>query len=210
MANERKIVDDLRSLTPVEAEQLSKLLEEKWGVAASAAVRMAATPAKTAASIAAAAENAQFTVVLASSGDKQIQVVKEVRAITGLGLKEAKDLVAAAPKVLKADVSEAEANVTVARIMAVGGTTTVTASFPAAVATRRKTDIAKALDKQSEQLEILHRIEGWAGTPQKARFWYRAEPIPAFGGRTAEALVNEGKAADVRDFLDHIAVGGFA
>lgn len=123
MANERKIVDSLGKLTALEAEQLSKLgklLEEKWGVAASAAVSMAAVPAKAAAAVAAAAENAVFTVVLASTGNET------------------------------------------------------------------------------------------TGSAQKARFWYRAEPIPAFGGRTAEALVNEGKAADVRDFLDHIAVGGFA
>jgi large subunit ribosomal protein L7/L12 len=210
MANERKIVDKLSTLTVLEAEQLAKLLEEKWGVAASAAVRMSAAPAKTAAAIAAAAESARFSVTLASSGTKIVEVVKEVRAITGLGLKEAKDLVAGAPKVIKEGLSEAEANVAIARIMAVGGSTTVTASFPAGNPPTAKSSAVTPPDTKAEEREILHRIERWAGSTQKARFWYRAEPIPAFGGRTAEALVNEGKAADVRDFLDHIAVGGFA
>ena len=210
MANEQKVVGSLSTLTLLEAEQLAKLLEEKWGVAASAAVRMAAAPAKKAAVIAAAAENAQFSITLASSGSKTIEVVKEVRAITGLGLKEAKDLVAGVPQVLKEGLSEVEANVAVARIMAVGGSTTVTASFPADARQSAKPTSASQADAKAEEREILHRIERWAGSPQKARFWYRAEPIPAFGGRTAEALVNEGKAADIRDFLDHIAVGGFA
>ena len=106
MADLQKIVDDLSSLTVLEAAELAKLLEEKWGVSAAAAVAVAAAPG---AGAAAAEEKTEFTVVLAGAGDKKIEVIKEVRAITGLGLKEAKDLVEGAPKEVKADVSKDEA-----------------------------------------------------------------------------------------------------
>jgi large subunit ribosomal protein L7/L12 len=108
MANLQQLVDELSKLTVIEAAELSKLLEEKWGVSAAAPVAMAAAgPAAAAAP--AAAEKTEFTVVLMAAGDKKINVIKEVRAITGLGLKEAKDLVEAAPKEVKADVSKDEA-----------------------------------------------------------------------------------------------------
>ena len=107
MANLEKLVDDLSALTVLEAAELSKLLEEKWGVSAAAPVAMAAAPA--AAAAAPAAEKTEFTVVLTDAGDKKINVIKEVRAITGLGLKEAKDLVEGAPKEVKADVPKDEA-----------------------------------------------------------------------------------------------------
>ena len=107
MADLQKIVNDLSGLTVLEAADLAKLLEEKWGVSAAAPVAAAAAPGAAAAP--AAAEKTEFTVVLMSSGDKKINVIKEVRAITGLGLKEAKDLVEAAPKEVKADVSKDEA-----------------------------------------------------------------------------------------------------
>jgi large subunit ribosomal protein L7/L12 len=107
MADLQKIVDDLSSLTVLEAAELAKLLEEKWGVSAAAAVAVAAAPAGGGA--AAAEEKTEFTVVLASAGDKKIEVIKEVRAITGLGLKEAKDLVEGAPKPVKDGVSKDEA-----------------------------------------------------------------------------------------------------
>src|SRR5882672_1399775 len=108
MANLQQLVDELSKLTVLEAVGLSKLLEEKWGVSAAAPVAMAAAPGAAAAAPA-AVEKTEFTVVLASAGDKKINVIKEVRAITGLGLKEAKDLVEAAPKEVKADVSKDEA-----------------------------------------------------------------------------------------------------
>ena len=108
MANLQQLVDELSKLTVLEAAELSKLLEEKWGVSAAAPVAMAAAPGAAAAAPA-AVEKTEFTVVLASAGDKKINVIKEVRAITGLGLKEAKDLVEAAPKEVKADVSKDEA-----------------------------------------------------------------------------------------------------
>ncbi len=104
MANLEKIVDDLSSLTVLEAAELAKLLEEKWGVSAAAAVSVAAGPA--AAAAAPVEEQTEFTVMLAAVGDKKIEVIKEVRAITGLGLKEAKDLVEAAPKAVKEGVSK--------------------------------------------------------------------------------------------------------
>jgi large subunit ribosomal protein L7/L12 len=107
MANLQQLVDDLSKLTVLEAAELSKLLEDKWGVSAAAPVAMAAAPSAAAAP--AAAEKTEFTVVLAAAGDKKINVIKEVRAITGLGLKEAKDLVEAAPKEVKADISKDEA-----------------------------------------------------------------------------------------------------
>ena len=99
MADLQKIVEDLSSLTVLEAADLAKMLEEKWGVSAAAAVAVAAGPAG--AGAAAAEEKTEFTVVLASAGDKKIEVIKEVRALTGLGLKEAKDLVEGAPKTVK-------------------------------------------------------------------------------------------------------------
>ncbi len=107
MANLEKIVDDLSSLTVLEAAELAKLLEAKWGVSAAAAVAVAAGPA--AAAAAPVEEQTEFTVVLAGAGDKKIEVIKEVRAITGLGLKEAKDLVEAAPKPVKEGVSKEDA-----------------------------------------------------------------------------------------------------
>ncbi|WP_398480442.1 50S ribosomal protein L7/L12 [Tardiphaga sp.] len=107
MADLNKIVDDLSSLTVLEAAELAKLLEEKWGVSAAAAVAVAGPAAGGAA--AAVEEKTDFTVVLAAAGDKKIEVIKEVRAITGLGLKEAKDLVEGAPKPLKEGVAKDEA-----------------------------------------------------------------------------------------------------
>ncbi|MBP2311082.1 50S ribosomal protein L7/L12 [Azospirillum soli] len=108
MADLQKLVDDLSALTVLEAAELSKLLEEKWGVSAAAPVAVAAAgPA--AAAAAPAEEQTEFTVILADAGDKKINVIKEVRAITGLGLKEAKDLVEGAPKTVKEGVSKDEA-----------------------------------------------------------------------------------------------------
>ena len=109
MADLAKIVDDLSSLTVLEAAELAKLLEEKWGVSAAAAVAVAAGPAGGAAAPA-VEEQTEFTVVLAAIGDKKIEVIKEVRAITGLGLKEAKDLVEGAPKPVKESVTKDEAD----------------------------------------------------------------------------------------------------
>jgi large subunit ribosomal protein L7/L12 len=108
MANLEKIVDELSSLTVLEAAELAKLLEGKWGVSAAAAVAVAAAPAAGAAA-APVEEQTEFTVVLSSIGDKKIEVIKEVRAITALGLKEAKDLVEGAPKPVKEGVSKEEA-----------------------------------------------------------------------------------------------------
>ncbi|MGB7035896.1 MAG: 50S ribosomal protein L7/L12 [Xanthobacteraceae bacterium] len=108
MADLQKIVDDLSTLTVLEAAELAKLLEEKWGVSAAAAVAVAAGPAGGAAAPA-AEEKTEFTVVLAAAGEKKIEVIKEVRAITGLGLKEAKDLVEGAPKPVKEGVNKDEA-----------------------------------------------------------------------------------------------------
>ncbi|MCJ8141429.1 50S ribosomal protein L7/L12 [Ancylobacter sp. A5.8] len=107
MADLSKLVDELSSLTVLEAAELAKLLEEKWGVSAAAAVAVAAAPAGAAAPV--AEEQTEFTVVLAAAGDKKIEVIKEVRAITGLGLKEAKDLVEGAPKPVKEGVAKDEA-----------------------------------------------------------------------------------------------------
>jgi large subunit ribosomal protein L7/L12 len=106
MANLEKLVEDLSSLTVLEAAELAKMLEEKWGVSAAAAVAVAAAPAAAAAPV---EEQTEFTVVLAAAGDKKIEVIKEVRAITGLGLKEAKDLVEGAPKAVKEGVSKDDA-----------------------------------------------------------------------------------------------------
>jgi len=108
MADLQKIVDELSTLTVLEAADLAKMLEEKWGVSAAAAVAVAAGPAA-GGGAAAAEEKTEFTVVLAAAGDKKIEVIKEVRALTGLGLKEAKDLVEGAPKPVKEGVSKEEA-----------------------------------------------------------------------------------------------------
>jgi large subunit ribosomal protein L7/L12 len=108
MSKIEKLVDDLSGLTVIEAAELAKLLEEKWGVSAAAPVAAAAAPA--AAAAAPAIEKTEFTVMLMAAGDKKINVIKEIRAITGLGLKEAKDLVEGAPKEVKADVNKDEAN----------------------------------------------------------------------------------------------------
>ena len=109
MAELSKIVDELSKLTVLEAAELAKMLEEKWGVTAAAAVAVAAAPGA-AAGAAAAEEKTEFTVVLAAVGDKKIEVIKEVRALTGLGLKEAKDLVEGAPKPVKEGVNKEEAD----------------------------------------------------------------------------------------------------
>src|SRR6202140_3494991 len=101
MADLQKIVDDLSKLTVLEAADLAKMLEEKWGVSAAAAVAVAAAPAA-----AAVEEKTEFTVMLMAAGEKKIEVIKEVRALTGLGLKEAKDLVEGAPKAVKEGVNK--------------------------------------------------------------------------------------------------------
>jgi large subunit ribosomal protein L7/L12 len=119
MADLAKLVDDLSSLTVLEAAELAKLLEDKWGVSAAAAVAVAAGPAGGAAAPA-AEEQTEFTVVLAGIGDKKIEVIKEVRAITGLGLKEAKDLVEGAPKPVKEGVSKDESEKLKAQLEKVG------------------------------------------------------------------------------------------
>jgi len=106
MAELSKLVDELSNLTVLEAADLAKMLEEKWGVSAAAAVAVAAAPGAAAAPV---EEKTEFTVVLASAGDKKIEVIKEVRALTGLGLKEAKDLVEGAPKAVKEGVNKDEA-----------------------------------------------------------------------------------------------------
>ena len=118
MADLQKIVTDLSSLTVLEAAELAKMLEEKWGVSAAAAVAVAAGPAGGAA--APAEEKTEFTVVLAAIGDKKIEVIKEVRAATGLGLKEAKDLVGAAPKPVKEGIPKDEAEKIKAALEKVG------------------------------------------------------------------------------------------
>jgi large subunit ribosomal protein L7/L12 len=119
MADLQKIVDELSKLTVLEAADLAKMLEEKWGVSAAAAVAVAAGPAG-GAGAAAAEEKTEFTVVLAAAGDKKIEVIKEVRALTGLGLKEAKDLVEAAPKPVKESVPKADAEKLKAKLEAEG------------------------------------------------------------------------------------------
>ena len=110
MADLQKIVDDLSSLTVLEAAELAKLLEEKWGVSAAAAVAVAGPAGGGGAAAAPVEEKTEFSVVLAAAGDKKIEVIKEVRAITGLGLKEAKDLVEGAPKPVKESVNKDEAD----------------------------------------------------------------------------------------------------
>ena len=119
MADLSKLVDELSNLTVLEAAELAKLLEEKWGVSAAAAVAVAAAP-DAAAAAAPVEEQTEFTVILAAAGDKKIEVIKEVRAITGLGLKEAKDLVEAAPKPVKEGVTKEEAEKIKAQIEKAG------------------------------------------------------------------------------------------
>ncbi len=109
MADLSKIVDELSSLTVLEAAELTKLLEEKWGVSAAAPVAMAAAPAGGGAAAAPVEEQTEFTVILTKAGEKKINVIKEIRTITGLGLKEAKDLVEGAPKTVKEGVNKDEA-----------------------------------------------------------------------------------------------------
>ena len=109
MADLSKLVDELSALTVLEAAELSKLLEEKWGVSAAAPVAVAAAPAAGAAAAAPVEEQTEFTVILAKAGEKKINVIKEIRTITGLGLKEAKDLVEGAPKTVKEGVNKDEA-----------------------------------------------------------------------------------------------------
>ena len=119
MADLTKIADDLSSLTVLEAAELSKILEEKWGVSAAAPVAVAAGPAAAAAPV---EEKTEFTVVLAKTGEKKIEVIKEVRAMTGLGLKEAKDLVEGAPKNVKEGVSKKDAEEMKKKLETVGAT----------------------------------------------------------------------------------------
>ena len=121
MADLQQIVDQLSDLTVIEAAELSKLLEEKWGVSAAAPVAVAAAGAAPAGD-AAEEEKDEFTIVLAAAGDKKINVIKEVRTITGLGVKEAKDLVEGAPKELKTGVSKDEANGFKEKLEAAGAT----------------------------------------------------------------------------------------
>ena len=118
MPDLNKIIEDLSSLTVAEAAELSKQLEEKWGVTAAAAV--AAAPAAGGAGAAPAEEKSEFTVVLASAGDKKINVIKEIRGVTSLGLKEAKDLVESAPKEVKAGINKKEAEEIKAKLEAAG------------------------------------------------------------------------------------------
>jgi large subunit ribosomal protein L7/L12 len=117
MADLAKIVEDLSALTVLEAADLSKMLEEKWGVSAAAPVAAAAAAGPAAA---AAEEKTEFTVMLTAAGDKKIEVIKEVRAITGLGLKEAKDLVEGAPKAVKEGVNKKDADDMMKKLMAAG------------------------------------------------------------------------------------------
>lgn len=119
MADLQKIVDDLSSLTVLEAADLAKMLEEKWGVSAAAAVAVAAAPGA-GGGAAAAEEKTEFTVVLAAAGEKKIEVIKEVRGLTGLGLKEAKDLVEGAPKTIKEGAPKDEAEKIKATLEKVG------------------------------------------------------------------------------------------
>ena len=122
MTDLSRIVDDLSKLTVLEAAELAKLLEEKWGVSAAAAVAVAAAPAGGGAAAAAVEEQTEFTVVLKSGGDKKINVIKEVRAITNLGLKEAKDLVEAGNKPVKEGIPKDEAEKIKKQLEAAGAT----------------------------------------------------------------------------------------
>jgi large subunit ribosomal protein L7/L12 len=120
MTDVSKLVDELSKLTVLEAAELAKLLEEKWGVSAAAAVAVAAGPGAQGGGAAPAEEKTEFTVVLAAAGEKKIEVIKEVRALTGLGLKEAKDLVEGAPKTVKDGVTKEEADKIKATLEKVG------------------------------------------------------------------------------------------
>ena len=120
MAELAKLVDDLSSLTVIEAAELAKMLEEKWGVSAAAPVAVAAAGGGAAAAAEAPAEKTEFDVILAAIGEKKVNVIKEVRAVTSLGLKEAKDLVEGAPKAVKEGVSKDEANKLKAQLEAAG------------------------------------------------------------------------------------------
>ncbi|MCZ6454575.1 MAG: 50S ribosomal protein L7/L12 [Alphaproteobacteria bacterium] len=122
MADLEKIVDDLSGLTVIEAAELSKLLEDKWGVSAAAPVAIAAAGPADGGDASAAEEQTEFDVILASYGEKKINVIKEVRAMTGLGLKEAKDLVEGAPKAIKEGVSKDEADEVKAKLEDAGAT----------------------------------------------------------------------------------------
>ena len=122
MADLQKIADDLSELTVMEAAELSKMLEEKWGVSAAAPVAVAAAPADAGAEAEAAEEQTEFTVVLSSFGEKKINVIKEVRAITGLGLKEAKDLVEGVPREVKEGVPRDEVDKIKEQLEAAGAT----------------------------------------------------------------------------------------
>ena len=126
MTDLAKIADDLSSLTVLEAAELAKMLEEKWGVSASAAVAVAAAPGAGGAGEAAAEEKTEFTVVLKAAGGEKIKVIKEVRAITGLGLKEAKELVEAGDKPVKEDVAKDEAEEIKKKLEGVGATVELT------------------------------------------------------------------------------------
>jgi len=117
MADLSKIVNDLSSLTVLEAAELSKMLEEKWGVSAAAPVAVAAAGGPAAAAV---EEKTEFSVVLLAAGEKKIEVIKKVRAITGLGLKEAKDLVEAAPKAVKEGINKADAEAAKKKLEAAG------------------------------------------------------------------------------------------
>ena len=122
MADLNKIADELSALTVMEAAELSKLLEEKWGVSAAAPVAAVAAPGAAGGDAGGAAEKDEFDVVLAAAGDKKINVIKEVRGITGLGLKESKEMVEGAPKVVKEGVAKAEAEELKAKLEAAGAT----------------------------------------------------------------------------------------
>jgi len=122
MANLQKIADDLSSLTVMEAAELSKMLEEKWGVSAAAPVAVAAVAGGPGAGGEAAAEQTEFDVILTKAGDKKINVIKEVRAVTQLGLKEAKDLVESAPKAVKEGVPKEEAEALKKKLEEAGAT----------------------------------------------------------------------------------------
>ena len=122
MADVQKIADDLSTLTVLEASELTKILEEKWGVSAAAPVAVASAAGGAPADAAASEEKTEFELHLAAAGDKKINVIKEVRTITGLGLKEAKDLVEGAPKVVKEGVAESEANDIKAKLESAGAT----------------------------------------------------------------------------------------
>ena len=130
MAKLDKIVEDLSALTVLEAAELSKMLEEKWGVSAAAPVAVAAAAAGPAAAV---EEKTEFTVMLTAAGDKKIEVIKEVRAITGLGLKEAKDLVEGAPKPVKEGVNKDEADKLKAQLEKAGAKVELTKTIPIAI-----------------------------------------------------------------------------